>query len=431
LVAGVVLAGAMAVVFARALRLPFVADDYRYLDVVQHDGWWHSNSIWRIASTPFRPILFLWFGALHGVFGLHPVPYHVVSAILVLVAALMTALVARRLGLQFGAYIAAAVFCLHASMSTVIGWASASNSALGCALAVAAVYCMVRPRVRAVDAVAAILLFSLALLTREVVVVLPAIVLLARLLIDASTGWKARLTHAALVSAPVWLVAVAYAIVRYVAGAHLDEGAYAQRLSLHGFPNLYRLAAFATDTNLANSTQRGVLVAAFWIVAAGLCVLAYVRSARWQGLFGLGWALIAVLPVIFLASHVMETYYIDFALPGLAIAAGAVFEWASDAVSERARTVGALAVVIVLVLVGFSTARRNERTPLDAEIRKTARLVDQLKRDHPNPEKRATITVPVSGASETYLYANGSLLRVLYNDTSLRVKFIIADPVRP
>jgi hypothetical protein len=422
------LACLMAVVFASAARLPLLSDDYAYLDVVQHPGWWHSSSMtWDVGRTPFRPVLQIWFGVVNQFFGLHPLPFHIASALLVLIAGVMTGLVARRLGLRSGAYAAAALSCLHASMTTPIGWASAANSPLATALALGALYCMLRVHLRPVDVAASCALFVVALNTREVVVMAPAILVVTRYLVESGRPRLTRLKRSLYVSLPLWLVLVAYAVVRRLAGFDATTGNYAQRLSSRGLTNLGRLMQVATDLEpFGNARAYSVFVAGFWIALIGLCALAALRFQRSQGLVGLTWALLGVLPVIFLASHKMDPYYIDFALAGVAIAAGTVFEWIADSLTRRNRIVFAAGCLAALVAVSFYTARRQERAKLGLYARATAVLVDHVRRGNPHPTKGSTIAVGTDAEhldAAVYLTANGRLFRVIYDDPLLGVVY--------
>ena len=423
----VTVAIAMIGVFSHASRLPFVADDYIYLDDVQQPRWWHSGRVWNVKGTPFRPVLFLWFWASHHLFGLHPLPYHLAAGIVVLIAGVTTALIARRLGLHRGAYVAAAVVCLHASMMTVIGWASAANSAIGMALALAALYCLLRPRVRVVEILLGVALFGIALLTREVVAVLPIIVFGARLVVDNESRFGNRLKRAVLVSLPLWVVAAIYAAVRHGSGFTSDAGPYAQKLSWHGFSNLHRLAEIATDAEpFRSSALYDSFVVVAWVVLIGSCVLA-VRSRRWQGLFGIGWSLVAVLPVLFLVNHGMSYYYIDFALPGLAIAIGTAAEWATRRLSQHGRTVAVGAFLVAFTLLSYKTARVQERSPLRAEAYRGARVIAQVKRLNPYLPKGTTLRVRYSNPADLYLTAKGHAFRIVYHDPTLNVVYVY-DP---
>lgn len=422
------LAGIATVIFQSAARLPLVADDYGYLGRVQRPGWWHSGAVWDPSRNPYRPILFVWFGMLDRLFGLHPLPFHIATGLLVVAAGVMTGLVARRLGLRSGAYAAAAFFCLHASMATPIAWTSAASSPLAAALALGALYCMLRPRPRPVDVVAACGLLLLALLTREVVAVTPVILVMTRYLIDAGGRWPARLKRALVTSLPLWLVLVAYAVARRLAGFVSSSGPYEQRLGAHGVRNLRRLMEIATDLEaFVDSRAYGALVVVFWFALIGLCALASLHSHRSTGLVGLGWAFLGVLPVMFLAVHPMAYYYIDFALPGLALAVGTVFEWIADAVSGRAAEHGRIAVAATclafLAALSFSSARKEvDAFPSWAD--RTALIIDQVKRDNPRPAPGSTIVVRTDDSGARFLTSNGALFCVIFHDPSLRVRYV-------
>jgi hypothetical protein len=420
----------MAVVFSSAVQLPLIADDYSKLAVLQQPGWWHSDRTWGVGSGLFRPMLLLWFGLLHGVFGLHPLPFHIASAVIVVIAGVLTGAVARRVGLRVGAYAAIVFYCLHASMTTAIGWAAAANSPLAIALALGALYLMLRPRVRTIDVVGACALFVAGLLAREVVVVAPAILVVTRCLVEPARSLSQRLKRSVVVSWPLLVVLVVYVALRRVFGFDGGTGEYAQAFGMHGFTNLGRLLQIATDLEpFGHHGLYSAVVTFLWVALIGLCGMAAVRSQRFQGIAGLTWALLAVLPVIFLTNHTMDYYYVDFAIPGLAIAIGTVFEWATDALSRRATTIFAVGCFAVFVLVSFNTARVQERAQLGPEASTTAQLIDQVRRENPHPAAGSTIIVRGSSlATNRYLTQQGSLFRVIYDDPTLQVAFVKGKP---
>jgi hypothetical protein len=428
---GLAFLGVMAVVFSSAARLPFVADDYSKLAVLQQPGWWHSDRTWGVGSGLFRPMLLLWFGLLHGVFGLHPLPFHIASAVIVVIAGVLTGAVARRVGLGVGAYAAIVFYCLHASMTTAIGWAAAANSPLAVALALGALYLMLRPRVRTIDVVGACALFIAALLAREVVAVAPAILLVTRCLVEPARSLSQRLKRSLVVSSPLWLVLVVYAALRRLFGFDGGTGEYAQAFGMHGFTNLGRLLQIATDLEpFSHHGLYSAVVTFLWVALIGLCAMAALRSQRFQGIAGLIWALLAVLPVIFLTNHPMDYYYVDFAIPGLAIAIGTVFEWATNALSRRATTIFAVACFAVFVLVSFNTARVQERAQLGPQATTTAQLVRQVREENPHPTEGSTIIVRGSSLPTIrYLTQQGSLFRVIFDDPTLQVAFVKGKPV--
>jgi hypothetical protein len=415
-------------VFGPAFRLPFVFDDYMYLNRVQSGAWWSSAVAWDLHNELFRPGLYLVIGSLHSVFGLRPTAFHVAGAALVLAAAGTVGLVSYRLGLRSGAIAATAVYALHASMATPIGWASAANSPLAVALALGAVALLLGRRLRWWNVVLAAALFLLALMTREVVAVVPLMLVVARLLAGRD-GWSTRLRSALLRSAPLWGVLVAYTAVRRLAGYELPtSGPYAQHLGLHAFSNLGRLMELATDIAPApDHVHRPALVALLWLSLVAASVLLLLRRARPQACIGVAWFFLGVLPVVFLSDHDMSFYYVDLALVGVALAVGAVFEEIAGALSRRRRAVFATGCIALLVVVGHDTAQRQLRAKLYAFADITTEFVRRFERDNPRPARGGTIMVWYRDPDAIFVTKQGDLFRVRYHDPTLRVTHVRAS----
>jgi len=423
-------AAVAAVVFASAARLPFISDDYSYLETVRQPGWWHARAIWDPGGAPFtqlyRPFLFVWFGVLYHLFGLHPLVFHVATGVLVAIGAVMTALVGRRLGLHSGAYVAGVVYCLHASMAVPVGWTSAASSPLATALALGAVYVLLRPRLRAREVAAASILFVVALMTREVVALTPAVVFISVYIVDGGRPWRQRIRRSLVVSSPLWLALLAYAAVRRSSGFDSTLGPYQQRIGSQAFSNLWRLMQYATE--FGQSTHLGGLVAAFWLLLIGLCIYAAVHSQLPQGLIGLGWAFLGVLPVIFLARHRMEYFYVGFALPGIAIAVGTVFQSVLATSAKNVRWAAATVLVAVLATLGFYAARQAERPYLDRSARRYSAVIDYVRRHNPHPAKGSTIRLPIT-AKQAVFGSYLQLVRVVFDDSSLQVAYKPSHPM--
>ncbi len=411
------------IVFIPALRLPLLADDYNFILRGRVPGWWHSSATWDFGTTIFRPIPLIWIGTLDHTFGIHPLRYHIASTALLVGAGVVVAMIARRLGLGIGAYAAAGVYCLHASMAAPVGWAAAVNSPLATLLSLTAVYILLRPRIRPVGVVAACVLFAVALMTREVVAVAPAILLMTRYLVETAPDWRVRARRALFAAAPLVFVLIAYGAVRRLAGFSSSSGPYAQKLSSRGLTNLGRLMQIATDVDgFASARGYTAFVTLFWVVLIGLCILAAWRGHRPQGVIGILWAFVGVLPVVFLAVHAMDFYYVDYALPGIALAVGTLVQWAVDELPDRAGI--ALATVCLALFVAVSA--NTERKELDAKLRHETRhaqlIIGRVKRQYPSPPKGSTIIV--REAPGNYLTANGNAFRVIYNDPTLNVLFV-------
>lgn len=428
--AAVVFVAALAVlqvcVFGPAFRLPFVFDDYNYLNRVQVSGWLGPSSAWDLRSQLFRPILYVFFGSLHAVFGLRPFVFHVAGAGLVLAAAGMTGLVAHRLGLRMGAIAAATVYALHSSMATPIGWASAANSPLAVALALGSVYLLLAKRVRVLGVVASCILFVLALMTREVVVVVPMMLLVALALSEAG-GWRTRARRALVGSAPLWGVLVVYVVARRIAGYELSTtGSYAQHLGTQAFSNLGRLLELVTDIAPArDGVHRPVPVTLLWLLLVGAAVL--LRRSRPQVGIGVVWFLLGTLPVIFLRDHPMSFYYVDLAMVGVALAVGAVFERIAVALTRRRRAAFAVGCLAIFVVVSHHTAQQQLEEKLYAFADITTGFVRSLERDNPRPRPGGSVVVWYRDSDPIFMTARGDLLRVRYHDPGLQVSQLEAS----
>ena len=411
------------IVFGSATRVPLFADDYHYLATVQTPGWWHSSAIWDPAGSPFthhfRPGLFLWFGFVHRLFGLHPVPMHIATGLIVFAGAVLTGLVARRLGLGSGAYAAAVVYGLHTTMAIPIAWNSAANSPLATTFALGALYCMLRPRLRGLDVIAACGLLLAGLMTREVVAVTPAVLFMARYAVEAHQQPGPRLKRSLVTSLPLWLVLIAYAIVRRLAGFVSTAGPYQQRLTTHAFRNFGQLMEYATE--FGYSRRYGAFVIAFWLVLIGLCAIAALRFHRSQGLVGLAWIVFGVLPVVFLARQPMEYYYLDFALPGLALAVGTVFECFASAAPERAGIALTATCMTILVALSSYTAGREVHA-FGRGAAQEEKVIVQVRRDHPHPAPGTTIVLPIPKAAAG-LKDYPDAIRVIFHDPTLHIAY--------
>jgi hypothetical protein len=420
-----------AVVFSHAARIRLLTDDYGYLDHVQRSGWWHSGSTWDPGQELFRPLLLVWFAGLRAVFGLHPVPYHLATGALVVVAAVMVGLVARRLGLRTGAYAAGAFYGLHGAMSVPIAWTSAASSPMGVSFALGAIFVMLRTSLRWTGVVFACGLFLAGLMSREVVAVTPALLVIVRPLVEPEAlGWKRRLLHAPVVSIPLWAVLVAYALVRRAAGFTGPTGAYQHAAGWHAVGNLLDLGVF-----MANSWTfhlGGLVATAFWLALVCLTAAAAVRSGMFQGVAGVVWALVATLPVVFLAVHKMDSYYVDLALVGAALAVGTCFEWLCSRLDRPARIGLGLVGVAALSVMTRQVARAEiEDDYLLGWASATSAIVHDVQAEHPDLSAEGELVVSYDGVPDhwDFLTHYGDLFRVISHDPDLVVTLVDGEPV--
>ena len=419
--AGAAIAGLSVVVYWQAILSPFVEDDWVYLNEVQRHGWWVSAAIWKPGMILWRPFLFVWFGLLHLAFGLHPLAYHLATESAVLVEAYLTYRLARLIGLRTGALLAGALICLHASMAQPVAWTSAASSPLSVSLALGSLLLLYRERPGILRHLAAVTLFAFALLTREIVLVTPAVVVVLGIFCKRGPPWRERLRSTLVASASLWATLAGYVVVRIGFGLQ-PSGPYQQRLSAHAVSNLAQLMRSAGDLVLPGRplvTDMTTLAVWCGLIAASIWSL---RAGHYQAAAGLLWAFLGVLPVVFLVNHFMAYYYVDFSLPGLGLAGGTVVDQVVERYwsGPRARA-GVLVVTIGTIgLASWFVARSEFNSTLAGPVERTAALQRRLRLANPRPVDG---TVRLTGLHNTdvYITGDGDMYRVLLHDPNLRI----------
>jgi protein O-mannosyl-transferase len=156
----------------------------RFGFLVTHQLW---ASVAGMEGRFYRPLLTCWFLINKSLFGLNPHYFHVTTVLAHVTASALAYFVARPLLKDAGAALfAAAIFAVHPLQVESASWISSVNDSLAAALCFASflIYRKARaaPRNRAGWWALAGILFLLALLTKEVSVVLPGIILVDLLL---------------------------------------------------------------------------------------------------------------------------------------------------------------------------------------------------------------------------------------------------------
>jgi len=193
--------------YAGTLGFDFVSDDH--LAIAQNpnvSSWkylpgYFSTHLWsQVPSMPsryYRPFLLTWFLANRSLFGLHPGLFHAASVLAHLLAVwLVYALAARLLADRPSALAAALVFALHPVHVESVAWISAACDLLVTVFFLGACLSYLRaaeePSRRGRWMALALLLFAGALLSKEIAVVLPALVFLYVYFKAGSLGWPRR-----------------------------------------------------------------------------------------------------------------------------------------------------------------------------------------------------------------------------------------------
>lgn len=399
---GLALAVALAagLVFLPALGGQFLAwdDNTTLTGNLAYRGLGPSHLGWMATTTlmgHYMPLTWLSFGLTYVVAGMNPWGYHLGSLLLHAVNAGLVAWLAWRLigaalprdaaggpdraeraALTVGAVVAGLAFGVHPLRAESVAWATDRGDVLCATFYLAALLAYVR----ALDGgglrwrpwgVLALLAMAAALLSKEIAVTLPAVLLI----LDAyplrrPTPWAARVREK-LPFLVLALVGAAVAVAARAAGARfstVEQYGVGARVAMAAYSVWYLVAASVWPSRLAPYHEPPVRVdlLAPRFLAAALAVLALTAAVvvlrrRWPaGLASWAAYLLVLLPVsglVHSGSHLVAERYAY--LPGVALAlllggVAAAAVRAGHAVPSRRAGVAALLVVLAVALAGWA-----------------------------------------------------------------------------
>ncbi|MEK7823450.1 MAG: tetratricopeptide repeat protein [Candidatus Eisenbacteria bacterium] len=288
--------------------------------------------LWRLVSRH------LYFGAAVPLFGSNPFPYHLLSWLLHGVNVGLLYLFVRRVsGSALPAAFAAGLFGTTRLHFTAIGTAACVGEPLALGLTLGALLLHARGRLAAA---AGAVLFALAMLSKESVVLLPFVTLLP-------FPGAGRLRERLRLAAPLLALGATIGAALVATGTgttHLAGEAYARDLGPNLFFNLMTYTAWATDLKDSLTGLVSVISPHAWPVGVAgslvivLVVVAARRTTRLPA-FGAVWWLLALVPVLPLLHHTYA-YYLYVPLAGLAMWFAGAIEWAMGALAARTRPAG-------------------------------------------------------------------------------------------
>jgi hypothetical protein len=458
-----------------ALRTPFFADDYLFLDQVR------ERSLLEALATPdplsnfYRPVsrqFFFW--CVSRASGESPFVFHAVNLGFLLLVLCLMFLVARRLAGAHAGITATALLALHYTADVPVRWASGSQELLAVAGTLAAFHFHLGGR-RVLAAIA----MTLAALSKEVVLLAPIIIAVAdhrpneRWVATARRAWPLGLAVA--LWGAVWLlmpqrysqvetevelhpwgpVATLIHLVQVVLGFETRKGELGRLPTV--WPPLVPLALACG----------AVALSAWWGARAratrphderppALGAVENPRTSRgaqarnkprgvdappsrkrkwsyavWHPVrVGMLWALLGSVPVIAVAI-LWSAYYYLFAMCGVALALGA---WLAR------RPIGWTFMALVVLAWGSESARQLQefatpRSPwteqshinrfyIERATRYVERYLEDLKRMHPSLPQGATLFFAGLKGNIAFQVADGPLVRWAYRDSSLRSYYL-------
>ena len=357
--------------WARIFSVWFAQDDFRWLERAGNP----------LAAAPRVLSMSLYFRAMRSMFGLHPAPYHAAQLILHLAAGWLLWSILSKRAPAWTAALAAAWFLTAPALFDSLHWISDVADSLAAALLLLAAWLLAEAPDRARRGWVSLLVYALALASKEIAVgAAPVLAILQ---------W--RQAGGARVLRVLLVLALAAAAAIPAAGAW--QTGTGEPYAMRPLAALVNVPAFLTGavlgfsawsqfSDLAWSHQLWVRIVGGVLLAAWLLALLRRRSAlAWLGCLWF-WGLLA--PVAMLEKH-FYLYYLDCALPGLAVSLAAL----TPASPEARRWIVGVGCVLLLLQLAAIQARHSARLasvplPTDFVLRRSLiarNAASDLKRD--------------------------------------------------
>ncbi|MFZ0955585.1 MAG: tetratricopeptide repeat protein [Candidatus Sulfotelmatobacter sp.] len=377
--------------------------------LVTHQLW---ASLAGMEGRFYRPLLTFWFLINKTVFGLNPHYFHGTTVLAHLAATALAYFVARALLKDAGAALfAAAIFAVHPLQVESASWISSVNDSLAAAFCFASflLYRKARaaPRNSAVWWALAGFLFLLALLTKEVSIVLPGIILVDLLFVDhvlddrsADSRSEAHATSSQRFASSVTIAAIAtYGVVAIfwlalrswaLGGTAAISSSLPWSTTLLSAPkvvlfNLYRVVlpiglSPHYDFRLIESPGPRFLLTLLTLIAlAALAILAAKRDPRLWVAFA--WLIFPMLPTLNLRwmneDDFIHDRYLYMSMLGVALLAASAYARIRDWTKTKwpAMQLFRPLAACVVVMLAFASAIQSEYWATDVTL--FARAVDR------------------------------------------------------
>jgi hypothetical protein len=363
-------------VYANALRNPFVYDDYH--TVVENPSIQDMRN-WRalLLHDVTRPVIGVSYAIDRAIWGPAPFGYHLTSVLLHMLNVVLLFQLARRLSDdRVVAMSAAALFAVHPMMTEAVGYISGRSEVLCTTWFLGALLCG-RRWVRGGGSrwgVATVGLWIVALATKETAAMFP-FVFAAYDWLAGDEGRRRRLLR---VHAPLAAVAVIGGLARVTVLARIE---YPGQVRIHWSYLLLNLDVvrqyFGLMLNPAHQTifhsvrnldrlsdPRTALAVA--VVGAAIAIAWRARRAGWVASFGIAWFLLALIPsaalIMLDQGEPMPEHRVYLASCGLFFSAGAAIAWLGarlDRADAWLARGAAAAFVLVIAAFGAETIKRN------------------------------------------------------------------------
>ena len=419
----------LAAVFHARLFSYFWLDDFNVFYWIQRLDNSFGQMVWDCLNpfaNAFRPFGILFYWILWHIFGLNPLPYHLVAwGIHTANVVLLFILLSRVVGSRYGAAVGVLLFGFRANFADIywsFGTIFELVALLLMLLAMLAYNSEMKFRWKLVTAA---LLYLLAVKSKEMAITLPAVLLVYDICFSRERWTK----KTAGLYAVLGLFGLAFGYSKLTTmGSALRTAPYYMDISVL---TLGRGFGWYFDHLYGTKIRWGA-----WIITSVLLLALFLYRRESRGLFFLGYIFITLLPVIFLVNHRYEFYwYIPFAgISGLA----AVLTAGLEKILEERIPSNVLAPVAVIAFAFVSAGHywRESRAGTDV-IRLEASVAMEFEalvaalRNVPTPEPGGAVyftSLPMYFDPEALTSATQVALR--RTDVSVRIVDVFPDPCR-
>lgn len=362
----------------RALNSWFYQDDFGWLHLGIEK---HSSSVSDFLSLLFSPKahgnirpwsenLFFW--GLPHVFGINPLPFHIVIFATVMASLFLLYAIVRKLtGSALAAGAVLFFWLANPGVGPSLCWASIYNETQYTFFILLALWLFMEDRYWMQVAV-----FIIGLGSLETAVMYPCIASLYAWLFDRSKLGR---------TLPLYLISAVFTAVHFWAAPAVKTGPYAIQVDARIFSTLRTYIEMALGPERLghfNWTWPALLITSGTIVMC-VGVFAAALAAGRAGVFGAGWFLILLVPLLVLPEHVFEFYLTGPAI-GLAIVLGAalVSRWRVPAIAF-----GAIYLMLALPAAWQVTTWYYQRTLLSRDL-----ILGVVAYDRAHPGKTLLLT---------------------------------------
>ena len=366
----------------------FWLDDFNNLFLVQQQTFLHMVGYNLDPFTDyFRPFGMLVYWVFWHLFGLEPAPYHLFAWTLHTInVMLIYVLLSKITGSRYGAAVGALLSGFRANFTDIYWSFGTIFELLACFLVLVALL-IYTGELRYPRLVLVVVLYVLAIKSKEMAVTLPILLLLYDLCIRRENfDRKRNLAYAALAA-----FAVIYGYRRFLGmGSAETSNPYYMDFSVITMGRGY---GWYFDHLYGMRLRWGA-----WIIAAVLLLGLFIWKRERRGLFFLGYVFASLLPVLFLVNHRYEFFwYIPFfGIAGLAAVAVAALQNALRPLMQERVLEAAAVIVFSLLAAGHYALQRSVSAEIlqdeESLSKEYAAFVETI-RNVPQPEPRGAVLI--------------------------------------